>query len=143
MSFKLVPIGFYFVMSDLDDFIREHNLMPEKNRKSVLAPYADEILKMKEMGFTEKIILQFLKEKKGISVSQQTLNWFIRSRSEKPAVPAAPVQSISVEKPERTKQEKQEAPPSNTAAGKARTFDWQKQPTREELFGTSQNEQDK
>lgn len=77
-------------MSDLEDFIREHNLRPGKSKKSVLQPYADEIFKMKEMGFTEKIILQFLKEKKGIVVSQQTLNWFIRSKASERAGKSIP-----------------------------------------------------
>lgn len=48
-----------------------------------MEPYKDEILKMKQLGFTEKLILQFLAEKKNVSVSQQALNRFIRSRLQK------------------------------------------------------------
>ena len=38
---------------------------------------------MKQLGFTEKLILQFLAEKKNVRVSQQALNRFIRSRLQK------------------------------------------------------------
>lgn len=70
-------------MSDLEDFIKlyENKLSPGK--RSVLEPYKDEILKMKQLGFTEKLILQFLAEKKNVRVSQQALNRFVRSRLQK------------------------------------------------------------
>lgn len=129
-------------MSDLDDFIKEHNLKPEKSKKSVLAPYQDEIFKMKEMGFTEKIILQFLKEKKGISVSQQTLNWFIRSRKNdtKPISSAqkTPVKAIQV----KTDKLVIHKPHTNQVEhGSPRKFEWGETPSDAELFGSSDEKQ--
>ena len=67
-------------MSDLDDFIKMHADKLSSRKRSVLEPYKDEILKMKQLGFTEKLILQFLFEKKKVTVSQQALNRFIRTR---------------------------------------------------------------
>ena len=68
-------------MSDLEDFIKSYENKLSPGKRSVLEPYKDEILKMKQLGFTEKLILQFLAEKK--RVSQQALNRFIRSRLQK------------------------------------------------------------
>lgn len=70
-------------MDDLDDFIKEHGHEPKRVNRSVLEPYRDELLKMRKMGFTEKVMLQFLKEKKNLAISQQALNRFIRSRLNK------------------------------------------------------------
>ncbi|OSI21680.1 hypothetical protein BV912_06425 [Neisseria dumasiana] len=123
----------------MDDFIKEHNLKPEKNKKSVLAPYQDEIFKMKEMGFTEKIILQFLKEKKGISVSQQTLNWFIRSRKND-TKPFSVIQKQTTDQPKKRdssitfiNQEQN----NHDANGRPRRFEMGEMPSDEVIFGTS------
>lgn len=70
-------------MSDLEDFIKSYEKKLSPGKRSVLEPYKDEILKMKQLGFTEKLILQFLAEKKNVRVSQQALNQFIRSRLQK------------------------------------------------------------
>jgi len=70
-------------MSDLEDFIKSYEKKLSPGKRSVLEPYKDEILKMKQLGFTEKLILQFLAEKKNVRVSQQALNRFIRSRLQK------------------------------------------------------------
>lgn len=70
-------------MSDLEDFINSYENKLSPGKRSVLEPYKDEILKMKQLGFTEKLILQFLAEKKNVRVSQQALNRFIRSRLQK------------------------------------------------------------
>ena len=70
-------------MSDLEDFIKSYENKLSPGKRSVLEPYKDEILKMKQLGFTEKLILQFLAEKKNVKVSQQALNRFIRSRLQK------------------------------------------------------------
>lgn len=69
-------------MSDIDDFINEHNLHSKRKKQSKLTEYKDEIFQLKSMGFAEKVIIQFLAEKKNVHVSQQTLNQFIRSQSE-------------------------------------------------------------
>lgn len=70
-------------MSDLEDFIKSYENKLSPGKRSVLEPYKDEILKMKQLGFTEKLILQFLAEKKNVRVSQQALNRFVRSRLQK------------------------------------------------------------
>ena len=70
-------------MSDLEDFIKSYENKLSPGKRSVLEPYKDEILKMKQLGFTEKLILQFLAEKKNVRVSQQALNRFILSRLQK------------------------------------------------------------
>lgn len=107
-------------MSDLDDFVREQGTSL-KVRRSVLEPFKEEILALKNLGYSETAILKFLADKKQIKVAQQTLNRFIRSRQNHPtsvapkSVPAEQT-SISAKIP----------PPSNTAApSSAAKFDWQ------------------
>lgn len=127
------------------DFVKKH---PKTGKTSKLEPYRDDILFLKSKGYTQMEILDFLKMN-GVDAGMTTLNWFIRSRSGKSAAPAtasAPAaQQTKAEIQEHTdiptKPEKQETPPANTDADNARTFDWQKQPTREELFGTITKEQ--
>ena len=63
-------------MSDLDDFVKNN---APSGKKSKLDAFAGEIFTLKNLGYSEKDILRFLLEKKGIKVSQPTLNRFIRS----------------------------------------------------------------
>lgn len=63
-------------MSDLEDFVKNN---APSGKKSKLDAFAGEIFKLKNLGYSEKDILRFLLEKKGIKVSQPTLNRFIRS----------------------------------------------------------------
>ena len=63
-------------MSDLEDFVKNN---APSGKKSKLDAFAGEIFTLKNLGYSEKDILRFLLEKKGIKVSQPTLNRFIRS----------------------------------------------------------------
>lgn len=69
--------------NDIETFLAGKNLEGKAAARSQLTPYTDEILELKKRGYTEKIILQFLQEKKGVVVTQSTLNWFINSRRKK------------------------------------------------------------
>lgn len=69
-------------MSDLDDFVKNN---APSGKKSKLDAFAGEIFTLKNLGYSEKDILKFLLEKKGMTVSQPTLNRFIRSHADKPA----------------------------------------------------------
>lgn len=102
-------------------------------KRSVLEPYKDEILKMKQLGFTEKLILQFLAEKKNVSVSQQALNRFIRSRLQKMNLGAEKMVEKSQNdnklinsKPPVSQPEKQKETLAQSTSGKNK-FDWQNQ----------------
>lgn len=64
-------------MSDLKDFVKNN---APSGKKSKLDAFAGEIFTLKNLGYSEKDILRFLLEKKGIKVSQPTLNRFIRSQ---------------------------------------------------------------
>ena len=119
-------------MSDLEDFIKSYENKLSSGKRSVLEPYKDEILEMKQLGFTEKLILQFLAEKKNIRVSQQALNRFIRSRLQKMNLGA----EIKVEKSQNdnklinskspvSQPEKQKETLAQSTSGKNK-FDWQK-----------------
>lgn len=119
-------------MSDLEDFIKSYENKLSSGKRSVLEPYKDEILEMKQLGFTEKLILQFLAEKKNIRVSQQALNRFIRSRLQKMNLGA----EKKVEKSQNdnkltnlkspvSEPEKQKETLAQSNAGKKK-FDWQK-----------------
>lgn len=63
-------------MSDVQDFIKEKGLQPTR---STLAPYAAEILELRELGFSYRVIAEFLHEKKGLKTSFQNVAAFIRS----------------------------------------------------------------
>ena len=120
-------------MSDLEDFIKSYENKLSPGKRSVLEPYKDEILEMKQLGFTEKLILQFLAEKKNVRVSQQALNRFIRSRLQKMNVGA----EKKVEKSQNdnklinskspvSEPEKQKETLAQSTSGKNK-FDWQNQ----------------
>ncbi|MBP6115499.1 MAG: hypothetical protein KBC57_05690 [Neisseriaceae bacterium] len=63
--------------NDLSQFLSCHK---PSARISKLEPFKNEIFYLKENGYSEKDILKFLADFKQISVSQPSLNWFIRSR---------------------------------------------------------------
>ena len=120
-------------MSDLEDFIKSYENKLSSGKRSVLEPYKDEILEMKQLGFTEKLILQFLDEKKNIRVSQQALNRFIRSRLQKMNLGA----EIKAEESQNdnklinskspvSQPEKQKETLAQSTSGKNK-FDWQNQ----------------
>jgi len=120
-------------MSDLEDFIKSYENKLSPGKRSVLEPYKDEILEMKQLGFTEKLILQFLAEKKNVRVSQQALNRFIRSRLQKMNLGA----EKKVEKTQNdnkltnskslvSEPEKQKETLAQSTSGKNK-FDWQNQ----------------
>lgn len=120
-------------MSDLEDFIKSYENKLSLGKRSVLEPYKDEILKMKQLGFTEKLILQFLAEKKNVSVSQQALNRFIRSRLQKMNLGAEKMVEKSQNdnklinsKPPVSQPEKQKETLAQSTSGKNK-FDWQNQ----------------
>lgn len=68
-------------MNDIEIFLSKHNHINKSDKVSVLEPYKDEIFQLKNMGYAEKIIVEFLSEMKGVKISRQALNQFIRSRS--------------------------------------------------------------
>lgn len=120
-------------MSDLEDFIKSYENKLSPGKRSVLEPYKDEILKMKQLGFTEKLILQFLAEKKNVRVSQQALNRFIRSRLQKMNLGAEKMVDKSQNdnklinsKSPVSEPEKQKETLAQSTSGKNK-FDWQNQ----------------
>lgn len=120
-------------MSDLEDFIKSYEKKLSPGKRSVLEPYKDEILKMKQLGFTEKLILQFLAEKKNVRVSQQALNRFIRSRlhkmnlgAEKKVEKSQNDNKLTNSKSPVSEPEKQKETLAQSTSGKNK-FDWQNQ----------------
>ena len=120
-------------MSDLEDFIKSYENKLSPGKRSVLEPYKDEILKMKQLGFTEKLILQFLAEKKNVRVSQQALNRFIRSRlrkmnlgAEKKVEKSQNDNKLTNSKSPVSEPEKQKETLAQSNSGKNK-FDWQNQ----------------
>ena len=120
-------------MSDLEDFIKSYENKLSPGKRSVLEPYKDEILKMKQLGFTEKLILQFLAEKKNVRVSQQALNRFIRSRlqkmnlgAEKKVEKSQNDNKLTNSKSPVSQPEKQKETLAQSTSGKNK-FDWQNQ----------------
>ena len=61
----------------VEEFITEQE---EKGRRSKLEPFKTDILLLKQKGFSQKQIQQFLMEN-GLKVGLTTINWFIKTRS--------------------------------------------------------------
>lgn len=81
-------------MNDIETFLAKHQLADKQKKTSVLEPYQAEILELKEKGYSDKIIVRFLEEMKGVKVSQQWLNRYIRScrkQAENSGLRTAPV----------------------------------------------------
>lgn len=60
----------------VEKFITEQE---EKGRRSKLEPFKSDILLLKQKGFSQKQIQQFLKEN-GLEVGLTTINWFVKTR---------------------------------------------------------------
>lgn len=63
------------IMSDLDDFMMEN----KPTGKSKLDIYASDILTLKQHGYSDKDVIRFLFEKKGLKVGTTTLARFLRA----------------------------------------------------------------
>lgn len=81
-------------MNDIEIFLNKRNHAPKSDKVSVLEPFKDEIFQLKNMGYAEKIIVEFLSEMKGVKISRQALNLFIRSRS--PQMQNVPAQTPQI-----------------------------------------------
>lgn len=113
------------------DFISRQE---ENGRRSKLEPFKSDILLLKQKGFSQKQIQQFLKEN-GLEVGLTTINWFVKTRSrteqsnqpEKSKTEAQkPSPSLNhLKKNERQKTEN----PDQTSSGKSGEdkFNWQNQ----------------
>jgi hypothetical protein len=119
-------------MSDVTDFMRENR---PSGKISKLDPYRSEIEELKQNDYSEKDILRFLAEKKGIVVTQPTLNRFIKTRirGEKTATKKAAykMQDVNKQAVTTTKPEV-EVDTQHSEAG-TQTFDWQTPIPRENL----------
>lgn len=128
-------------MSDIDDFIREKNPNP-KQKRSKLDAFHDEIFQLKEMGFSEKVIVEFLLEKKNVKVAQQTLNQFIRSRSRSGSLKSANAVEVippqpKTEQPPSTPNQTENTPPARRGLRKptpTRKFNWEEKAAPEDLI---------
>ena len=60
----------------VEKFITEQE---EKGRRSKLEPFKSDILLLKQKGFSQKQIQQFLKEN-SLEVGLTTINWFVKTR---------------------------------------------------------------
>jgi hypothetical protein len=82
----------------VEKFITEQE---EKGRRSKLEPFKSDILLLKQKGFSQKQIQQFLKEN-GLEVGLTTINWFVKTRS----------RTEQSNQPEKSKTEAQKPSPS-------------------------------
>ena len=100
-------------------------------RSSKLEPFKNDILLLKENGYTQKQIQQFLTEN-GIEVSLTAINWFLKTR-----LPDASVHTVQKETKKgktavsgKTPSEKNN--PVQQDAKRKTTFDWNV-PSKEEI----------
>ena len=124
-------------MSDLDDFMSETR---PSGKASKLDPYLVEIDTLKKHAYSEKDILRFLEEKKGLVVTQPTLNRFIKTRirNEKVSLKKGPEAENTVMNKESNKHETvicQDAlNPQRVESATDGEFNWQTPIPRDEIF---------
>ncbi len=82
----------------VEKFITEQE---EKGRRSKLEPFKSDILLLKQKGFSQKQIQQFLKEN-DLEVGLTTINWFVKTR----------LRTEQSNQPENSKTEAQKPPSS-------------------------------
>lgn len=120
-------------MSDLDDFVKNNT---PSGKKSKLDAFVREIFALKKLGYSEKDILRFLSEKKGVSVTQPTLNRFIRNRKQH-EIPASTAFTHPEPHPNTPKEPKQDGE-------RIPTFEWNPGSFNIDQFvGTATDEQKK
>ena len=111
------------------DFISRQE---ENGRRSKLEPFKSDILLLKQKGFSQKQIQQFLKEN-GLEVGLTTINWFVKTRSRTEQSNQPEKSKTEAQKPssslnhlkinERQKTENSD----QTSSGKPGEFNWQNQ----------------
>lgn len=106
----------------------------ENGRRSKLEPFKSDILLLKQKGFSQKQIQQFLKEN-GLEVGLTTINWFVKTRSRteqsnQPENSKTEAQKPSSSRNHFQKNERQKTEnPDQTSSGKSGEdkFNWQNQ----------------
>ncbi|MBP6860767.1 MAG: hypothetical protein KBC57_00235 [Neisseriaceae bacterium] len=96
---------------------------------SKLDPWLSDIKKLKEHGYTQKLILEFL-HLNNVSISQTALNYFIKTRIDKNAygveIESQPLQvKVSNIMPKEV---------SKLSEDKSKAFNWQTPIAKEDLF---------
>lgn len=110
----------------VEEFITEQE---EKGRRSKLEPFKTDILLLKQKGFSQKQIQQFLMEN-GLKVGLTTINWFIKTRSKSETIHKSENSKVEVQKAPQLQnhlQKNESQIPSNGSSeipGKGK-FDWQ------------------
>jgi hypothetical protein len=115
----------------VEKFITEQE---EKGRRSKLEPFKSDILLLKQKGFSQKQIQQFLKEN-GLEVGLTTINWFVKTRlrteqSNQPENSKTEAQKPSSSLNHLKENERQKTEnPDQSSSGKSgeHKFDWQNQ----------------
>lgn len=72
------------------------NREKESGRASKLEPFKEDILTLKQNGFSQKQIQRFLAEN-NLSVGLTTINWFIRTRMNSPHLGVVHNESVNIE----------------------------------------------
>ncbi len=116
-------------MSDFDDFVA-NNRPTGKSPK--LDRFRDDILGLKDLGYSENDILRYLNEKKSVIVSRKTLNLFI-NRNKKADVGRMGVQTESVSQSIGSSQSEPVRAVTVSAPRERAVFDWQKKIDPSEL----------
>ncbi len=115
----------------VEKFITEQE---ENGRRSKLEPFKSDILLLKQKGFSQKQIQQFLKEN-GLEVGLTAINWFVKTRlrteqSNQPENSKTEAQKPSSSRNHLQKNERQKTEnPDQSSSGKSGEdkFNWQNQ----------------
>lgn len=113
------------------DFISRQE---ENGRRSKLEPFKSDILLLKQKGFSQKQIQQFLKEN-GLEVGLTTINWFVKTRSRTEQSNQPEKSKTEAQKPSsslnhlKNNERQKTKNPDQTSSGKSGEdkFNWQNQ----------------
>ncbi|WP_434779069.1 hypothetical protein [Neisseria sp. Ec49-e6-T10] len=106
-------------MISLEEFMASE----KPKRRSKLDPFKDDILALKQNGYSERSIVKYL-ELNGLIVSQRTVNQFILNN--KPEEKATPKIKVTKNQTKENKESKSSSVP--------RSFDWQTKVDESELI---------
>lgn len=115
----------------VEKFITEQE---EKGRRSKLEPFKSDILLLKQKGFSQKQIQQFLKEN-GLEVGLTTINWFVKTRLRTEQSNQSENSKTEAQKPssslnhlkENERQKTENPDQSSSEKSGEHKFDWQNQ----------------
>jgi DNA-binding transcriptional MerR regulator len=69
----------------IEEFIQNNDPQKRSGRKSKMLPYLDNILRLRNLGFSQKQICMYLETEEGVKVTQAALSQFLAIHADDPS----------------------------------------------------------